>query len=169
MRAAIATVVAVALCTLACAADEAETGLTNRFGLPVYPAKLDMGRGLVRGFANVTTCWLEMPREMVVEINRYPVFGLATGLLKGAFYTSARAGLGVIDLFFLGLTGPSAYTPAIMPEYVWNARWSPYRPPTPEEATIKRLLDRGYYRYDYETMKEELPEEYRGGLTIPEE
>ena len=151
------------------AAETQETGLTNRFGLPVYPAELQMGHGLVRGFANVSTCWIEMPRNLFVEVNRYPAFGLVTGALKGSFYTSARAVLGVIDLAFFGLTGPSAYTPTLLPEYVWDSRWQPYAPPTPDETKVKNLLNRGYYRYDYETMKEEIPEEYEPELNIPPE
>jgi putative exosortase-associated protein (TIGR04073 family) len=135
----------------------------------MYPPELDMGRGLVRGFVNVPTCWIEMPRNLIVEVNRNPVFGLVTGSLKGPFYTSARAVLGVIDIAFFGLTGPSAYSPTLLPEYVWDARWEPYRGRTPSEQRVKDLLDRGYYRYDYQDMREELPEEYRGGLTIPPE
>jgi hypothetical protein len=87
----------------------------------------------------------------------------------GSFYTSARAVLGVIDLGFFGLTGPSAYTPTLLPEYVWESRWRPYTPLTQDEEKVKRLLNRGYYRYDYETMKEELPEEYEPELNIPPE
>jgi len=32
----------------------------------------------------------------------------------------------VLDIGFLGLTGPSGYDPDFFPEYVWNSQWNPY-------------------------------------------
>jgi hypothetical protein len=102
-----------------------------------YPRSLNPGHALLRGFVNTLTCWMDVPRELVLQVNKYPFFGLITGTLKGGFFMGSRAVLSATDLLMLGFTGPSLYDPVFFPEYVWNAQWQPYEPPSPEEEYIE--------------------------------
>ncbi len=58
-----------------------------------------------RGLANLTTCWLEVPRCMVYDNVGVPVAGLAIGLPDGLLMTAARAASGVLDLATFGFSG----------------------------------------------------------------
>ena len=44
----------------------------------------DPPHGLARGFANMMTAWLEIPRGIIYENARIPVVGFIAGPLKGA-------------------------------------------------------------------------------------
>jgi len=92
----------------------------------VYPEEVNPINGFTRGVVNAFTFWLEVPRNLILDVNKYPFFGLLTGSLKGLYFSGARACLSVADVFMLGATGPSAYNPDIFPEYVWESRWNPY-------------------------------------------
>jgi len=104
---------------------------------PSYPQELNPPWAFFRGCANLATCWLELPRNLVIENVNYPVFGLGSGLLKGLFFMTSRAVLGVVDVAMLGMTGPSAFSPDRFPEFVFEAQWSPYAPPSPEEQSLQ--------------------------------
>lgn len=105
---------------------------------PAYPRVIDQGHALTRGVANLLTGWLEIPREMFLENIKYPFFGVITGAMRGSFFTTARTVLSVTDIAMLGFTGPSLYDPVFFPEYVWEARWNPYRPLTQEEKLLEK-------------------------------
>lgn len=106
-----------------------------------YPRELNPGHALLRGFVNTFTCWLDVPRSLVLDVNKYPFFGLVTGTLKGGFFMGSRAVLSVTDFAMLGFTGPSLYDPVFFPEYVWNAQWRPYEKPSPEEEQIEEQFE----------------------------
>ncbi len=106
--------------------DEASYSEEITFEKAVYPQEVNVRHALWRGILNAFTCWLEIPRELVVENGKYPFFGLVSGTLKGAFFTTSRAVLSVVDIGMFGFTGPSAYDPDFFPEYVWQSQWNPY-------------------------------------------
>jgi len=92
----------------------------------MYPNEINPPHALWRGVLNVATCWLEIPREIILENSKFPLFGIVSGAFRGTFFTSTRAVLSVLDIGLLGFTGPSGYDPDIFPEYVWNSQWNPY-------------------------------------------
>ena len=77
-----------------------------------------------RGIVNMLTCWLEIPRNMIND--NYivmPGLGVITGAVKAPFYTLARLGTGLVDIFTFGSLGNSLYNEERFPDYVWNADW----------------------------------------------
>jgi putative exosortase-associated protein (TIGR04073 family) len=87
---------------------------------PINPAY-----GMARGFANIMTGWLEIPRGLVYENARIPVVGFVTGPVKGAFLTTWRELAGVTDVMTFGLTGKGLYYKDVVPDFVWDAQWIP--------------------------------------------
>jgi len=109
----------------------------------IYPKEINPINAFTRGVVNVFTLWLEVPRNLILDVNKYPFFGLLTGSMKGLYFSGARLCLSTADIFMLGATGPSAYNPDIFPEYVWESRWNPYTMTNlpPEYAIIKEEAD----------------------------
>ena len=87
--------------------------------------KINVPHSLLRGTVNLVTFWMEIPRELVVESNYNPVYGIVTGLVKGSYFSGKRLVYSVLDFVLLGFTGPSGYD-VTFPEYVWNAQWNPW-------------------------------------------
>ena len=87
--------------------------------------KLDMSHGLARGFVGAFTFWLEVPRKVILDVNRYPLLGIFSGAMEGVYLGVMRGALSVADLVMFGLTGPSAYD-TDFPEFIWDAQWNPY-------------------------------------------
>lgn len=104
---------------------------------PAYPRELNPPWALFRGVANLATGWLELPRNLVIEHVNYPVLGLGTGWLKGLFFMTSRVVLSVVDIGMFGMTGPSAYSPDVFPEFVFQAQWNPYAPVTAEDQSLQ--------------------------------
>jgi putative exosortase-associated protein (TIGR04073 family) len=107
MKKAIATIVAVAavsvlaLSTPAQAAEEQDNHISK----------------LVRGWTNIATFWLEIPKQIyVVSQQRDAGAGILFGPLKGAGFGVARLGAGIYEggLFFL-----PKYEPIMDPPTVW--------------------------------------------------
>ena len=91
-----------------------------------YPAKeINVPHALLRGVTNLGTFWLEIPRELVMESNYNPVYGVVVGAVKGTYYAGRRVVYGALDIVLLGFTGPSGYSKNF-PEYVWEAKWAPW-------------------------------------------
>lgn len=91
-----------------------------------YPAKkINVPHALLRGTANLCTFWMEIPRELVLESNYNPAYGIVTGAVKGSYYGGKRLLYSVIDIAMLGFTGPSGYSRKF-PEFVWQAKWAPW-------------------------------------------
>ncbi len=77
-----------------------------------------------RGIVNIGTCFLEVPRCIVLRNNEVPVWGFAGGAVEGAGATVIRAFSGVTDVVMLGFLGKNIYNDC-MPEYVWQSKWKP--------------------------------------------
>jgi len=89
---------------------------------PVKP--IDPPYGLARGFGNIMSGWLEVPRGMMYENARIPVVGFIVGPVKGAFLTTWREVAGMTDVLCMGLTGKGLYNETV-PDFVWDAHWLP--------------------------------------------
>lgn len=84
----------------------------------------NMASNMGRGFVNVLTAGVELPRNLWYDNVRMPIIGILPGAMDGAFLTVVRALGGVTDIVTLGLTGPGIYTESF-PEYVWESPWLP--------------------------------------------
>lgn len=76
-----------------------------------------VGRKASSALANLTTSWLEVPKNMINTTNQSNVFyGIVGGLFKGLVNMAGRLGVGVADLITIPLpTKPIAY-----PVYIWE-------------------------------------------------
>jgi len=76
-----------------------------------------VGRKASSALANLTTSWLEVPKNMINTTNQSNVFyGIVGGLFKGLVNMAGRLGVGVADLITIPLpTKPVAY-----PVYIWE-------------------------------------------------
>ncbi|NLF38582.1 hypothetical protein GX586_04010 [bacterium] len=77
---------------------------------------------LARGFANMMTGWLEVPRGIIYENSRIPLIGFIAGPVKGSFLAIWREGAGIIDVICMGLTREGLYSP-LVPDFIWDADW----------------------------------------------
>lgn len=121
---------------------------------PINPAY-----GIARGFANVMTGWLEIPRGLIYENARIPVVGFVSGPVKGAFLTTWREVAGLTDVVTFGLTGKGLYYRDVVPDFVWDARWIPvpketYAVPQPRGKHGKELKKCGKKEWRCEKGKE---------------
>ena len=104
---------------MACAQDDSYTPVERQEAQSVGAA---MRYGLGRGFANLLTCWLEVPRNLSFEATARPLSAPLLGPLSGASYTAMRAVYGVVDLLSAGYTGRYSYS-SLMPDYAWQSPW----------------------------------------------
>jgi len=123
-----------------------------RHATPAASKPINPAYGIARGFANVATGWLEIPRGLVYENARIPVVGFLTGPVKGAFLTTWRELAGVTDVLAFGLTGKGLYYKEVVPDFVWDAQWIPPTQKTyvnPEQGSIalerKKCGRRGHH------------------------
>lgn len=86
---------------------------------PINPAY-----GLARGFGNIMSGWLELPRGIIYENARIPLVGFVAGPVKGAFLMTWREVAGLTDVLCMGLTGKGLYNESV-PDFVWDAHWLP--------------------------------------------
>ncbi len=76
-----------------------------------------VGRKASSAFANLTTSWLEIPKNMINTTNQSNVFyGIVGGLFKGVVNMAGRLGVGVADL----ITIPIPTKPVAYPVYIWE-------------------------------------------------
>jgi hypothetical protein len=115
-------IVSILLVSTVAFAENTETELEDR---NVPQERIDVPHALLRGVANLGTFWMEIPREIIIEENYNPVYGIVTGLVKGSYYSGKRLVFSVFDIALLGFTGPGGYD-AEFPEYVWDAQWNPW-------------------------------------------
>ena len=98
-----------------------------------------MGKGLFRGFVNLTCGSIEIPARMSYYsqlFNWYYIpYGLPMGIIDGCNFTLLRAAGSLYDFLFLGLPARNhtAYTLFEIPTLPWDTPWKP----TPDE--IKEL------------------------------
>jgi len=96
-----------------------------------------MAGNVGRGFRNLLTCWLEVPRNLWLEGSRNPLYGWVVGAMDGSFLAVARAFGGATDVSTFGLTGPGIYGKSL-PECIGNSPWKApdaliYRNPETQE------------------------------------
>jgi hypothetical protein len=89
---------------------------------PVKCESDTMAGNIGRGFANLLTCWLEVPRSLWLEGSRNPYYGWIVGGMNGSFLAVARAFGGATDVSTMGLTGPGIYGDSF-PECITQSRW----------------------------------------------
>lgn len=73
----------------------------------------------LNGFANITTGFLEVPKNMINMTNDQDsniVYGIIGGGIKGLVDTIGRMTVGTFDL----LTAPLITKPVVSPQYVWD-------------------------------------------------
>ncbi len=79
---------------------------------------------IARGFSNLATCWLEIPRCIIYDNSEQPFIGWFVGLGEGVGFTVARAFTGVYDLVSFGSSGDSLHSNNF-PDFVFEAPWTP--------------------------------------------
>ena len=76
---------------------------------------------LGRGFANLVTGWVEIPKR-IQETSRTQgtAAGLTWGLLRGLGHGFIRTAAGAYELVTFPFPAPPDYAPVIQPEYVFS-------------------------------------------------
>lgn len=77
---------------------------------------------IARGFTNIATCPLEMPRCMILGNSAVPFWGFVAGAVDGIGTTGMRAFSGVTDVLFFGFDAGTVYNDDFR-EFVWESRW----------------------------------------------
>ena len=77
-----------------------------------------------RGFANLGTCFLEVPRCILLRNGEVPFWGAVSGAFEGVGCTGMRAFAGLIDVLFLGFD-PGAVDHGSFRDFVWESSWLP--------------------------------------------
>lgn len=79
---------------------------------------------LGRGFVNVLTCWVEIPRGVAIQWeNMDPVSGLFVGGIQGVGWGFARFASGVYEVVTFPFPVPAGYKPMMEPEFVISDIW----------------------------------------------
>ena len=100
--------------------DERSLGmLYSNFGL----LEQDTGRlvmtKLFRGVANLTTGWMEIPKQMIQTSNEKGFWkGISWGFAKGLGWAMGRTATGAYEIVTFPFPIPEDYHPVIHPEYV---------------------------------------------------
>jgi len=92
-------------------------------------AEMDVGKGvgkLARGFVNVVTGWVEVPKR-IYETSQTSgaAAGFTWGTLRGLGYGFVRTAAGFYEVFTFPFPAPPNYEPVIEPEYVFIEEPSP--------------------------------------------
>lgn len=77
-------------------------------------------RKLGRGFAGMTTGFLELPGNMVKETRARGAAGLPIGLATGLGMMISRELVGVYEFLSTPFPVPSGFRPILTPEYPWD-------------------------------------------------
>ncbi|MBY0473848.1 MAG: exosortase system-associated protein, TIGR04073 family [Nitrosomonas sp.] len=75
------------------------------------------GERFVSGIANVTTGWVELPKNIVLTGQKDgPIYGVTVGLAMGLMHTVGRTLVGALDVatFWMPLK------PSVNPPYIWE-------------------------------------------------
>lgn len=92
-----------------------------------------IGTKFVRGVANLTTGWVELPKQIyVVGTNEGWVAGALRGPFDGLGMFAARTIAGAYEILTFPIPVPPNYQPMLSPEYVWETE-----PPTSPQAPPK--------------------------------
>ena len=80
-----------------------------------------MANKAVRGVANVTTGWLEFPKQIVYTYREDGWGkGITVGPLKGLGMTLVRTVAGAIETLTFFVAFPGFYDPLVQPDYAWQ-------------------------------------------------
>jgi putative exosortase-associated protein (TIGR04073 family) len=89
-------------------------------------------RKFVRGFAAMTTGFLEVPGNMTAETRAHgPAEGLPLGFVKGLGMIVVRELVGVYEFLSAPFPAPEGYRPIIHPEFPWSYFEGEEPPPPP--------------------------------------
>jgi putative exosortase-associated protein (TIGR04073 family) len=111
---------------------------------PTLADHYDAPRKFGRGLAGMTTSFLEVPGNMVLETDRRgAAVGLPLGFVKGLGMIVVRTPVGVYETVTAPFPAPDGYRPIIRPEYPWSYFDDDYR-----RAELDRDYDRTARRYD---------------------
>ena len=79
---------------------------------------------LGRGIANVSTAWVEVPKNVNETIDREKNFaaGMTRGLGRGVGKAVLRVGAGLYEIFTFPFPGEDDYEPFLTPAYVFSAK-----------------------------------------------
>lgn len=81
----------------------------------------DMGKKLARGFVNILTGWVEIPKNIYDSSVEDSIFsGLTVGLVKGIGMAIVRTGAGVYETVTFPFPIPEDFAPVLEPEYVFG-------------------------------------------------
>ncbi|HYB73029.1 MAG TPA: exosortase system-associated protein, TIGR04073 family [Candidatus Sulfotelmatobacter sp.] len=80
------------------------------------------GEKLARGVVNITTGWVEVPKETALGVQEAGPPGLIGGLLKGVALGVARTAVGGLEVGTFFLPIPHGYEPILKPATVFDAR-----------------------------------------------
>ena len=88
---------------------------------PVAAEAQTAARKFGRGLAGMTTMFLEVPGNMVVESQKqgYAV-GLPLGFVKGLGMITPRVLVGVYEFVSAPFQAPAGYRPLLQPEFPWS-------------------------------------------------
>jgi putative exosortase-associated protein (TIGR04073 family) len=80
------------------------------------------GFKMTRGFMNIATGWVELPRNLYVETSENAVVGPAIGLFKGVGLTVVRTLAGVMDIGTFGTVDDTytIYDQYNFPYFAWQ-------------------------------------------------
>lgn len=74
-----------------------------------------------RGLAGMTTGFLELPGNIVVETREHgPAYGMTVGFAKGLGGIVVRELVGVYEFVTAPFAVPEGYRPILSPEYPWD-------------------------------------------------
>src|SRR6266571_352653 len=80
-----------------------------------------MATKATRGMANVTTGWLEFPKQIYLTYSEDgPVKGILVGPLKGVGMTLVRTVVGFAEFATFFVASPGFYDPYFDPAFVWQ-------------------------------------------------
>lgn len=80
-----------------------------------------MANKAVRGIANITTGWLEIPKQIYLSYSEDgPTKGVLVGPLKGIGMTVVRTVSGAGELATFFIAWPGFYEPYFDPAFVWE-------------------------------------------------
>lgn len=80
-----------------------------------------IGKKFVRGLANLTTGWAEVPKQIFRQTADGPyVLGTLQGIVEGVGMSFTRTSAGLYDLVTFPVPLPWHYRPLFEPEFVWE-------------------------------------------------
>src|SRR5574341_204110 len=91
------------------------------FARAQQPVVVPMGQKFLRGAANLTTGWAEVPKQIYLKTAAgHPVIGPLWGLFDGIGMAFVRVSAGVYETSSFLLPLPRQYEPVLQPAYVWE-------------------------------------------------